>query len=110
MMILLGIVPVLPLAMISYFAVSKRSGPHIKRAAVIALIFLGLSMAVCAGLVFVGPSVHIGSITRDLPAAPVAAAKAGYGAIIAFGTFFILFFGVIFYLTLQERRKTRRTE
>jgi uncharacterized paraquat-inducible protein A len=110
MLILLGIIPVLPLAMISYFAVSKRSGPLIKRAAVIALILLGVSMAVCAGFIFTGSPAYGVSIDRTLPAAPAGMAKNGYGAIIAFGVFFLLFFGIIFYLTLQERRRTRKAE
>jgi hypothetical protein len=110
MLILLGIIPVLPLAMISYFAVSKHSGPRIRRAAVIALILLGVSMAVCAGLVFVGPSFRTGSLSRDLPIAPVKTIRTGYGAIITFGIFFLLFFGVVYYLTLQERRRARKAE
>jgi hypothetical protein len=110
MLIILGIIPVLPLAMISYFAVSKRSGPRIRRTAVIVLILLGVSMAVCAGLIFVGSPVHTGSLDRDLPVAPVEAVQADYGAVIVFGIFFLFFFGVIFYLIFQERRRVRKAE
>jgi preprotein translocase subunit YajC len=110
MLILLSIIPILTLALISYFAISKRSSPSIRRAAVIALILLGVSMAVCAGLIFVGPSVGAGTVSRELPAAPVAAAGADYSAVIVFVIFFILFFGVIFYLTRQEQRRTHKAE
>jgi uncharacterized SAM-binding protein YcdF (DUF218 family) len=63
MLIALGILSMTLLGVIIKFAVSPTSSPYIKRAAIIALVFIVLSVGVCAVLLIRGP----GKTTGDFP-------------------------------------------
>jgi 4-hydroxybenzoate polyprenyltransferase len=105
---ILGILPPAFLALIVYFAFSKHSNPAVKRAAVIALIVLGISMGVCAMFIFSGHGGTLNPLAGEIPDTPVQDDASDLRYFLIFGIVFLLFFALIFYISLRERKKTRK--
>jgi predicted tellurium resistance membrane protein TerC len=92
-------------ALIVYFAVSKKSSPTVKRAAVIALIIIGVSMIISAILIFREPAGVPGPGIDPLPELPVQPKTADPWYLAVFVMSVLLFLGFIIYVGRRERRK-----
>jgi uncharacterized membrane-anchored protein len=105
MPIFIYIFPVPLAALISYFAISRRSSPLIKRTALAALILIGLSVLTSLFVIFTEPSGKAEAAFGDIPAEPVSSQPGNIAAAIAFGIFILLFLALIVFLTLRESRR-----
>ncbi|MDR2632066.1 MAG: hypothetical protein LBC51_00380 [Treponema sp.] len=90
-----------------YFALSKRSSPLIKRTARIALILMGLAVAVSACLIFSEP---VGTLSAKPPASippenpvPVKIVKASPALLVT--VLFLLCIAWIVYISMRDQRR-----
>jgi hypothetical protein len=109
MRILIYILPALAVAGIVYFAISRKSSPLVRRAAVIALILAGVSLAVCSVFALIqpaaGPGFSPAAPPPDTPVKPAVAAD--WRLLIALAAAALIF---IIIIAVAARRERRRTE
>ncbi|MDR2629326.1 MAG: hypothetical protein LBC60_00225 [Spirochaetaceae bacterium] len=100
------ILPAAIFLLILYFAFSKKSAPPVKKAALITLFLLTLSVGISLFLIVSEPSAVVPGIpVESSPDIPVKASYVNVPALIVFILFFLLFLGVIIVILLRERRK-----
>jgi hypothetical protein len=105
MLVFLIPLSLLPLLLL-YFALSKKSGPGVKKAALIALILALITLGVSGILLFIGPLGRTG-IGRDTePGIPPAPAGADLRLLIIMGIFLLLFLGLIIVLAIRDQRRS----
>jgi cytochrome bd-type quinol oxidase subunit 1 len=95
-------------ALIAYFALSKKSSPAIRWAAIIALILIGLSVAVCLVILFSGPTEAGGTAVVTIAAPPVKEAAPSDDSsfsITIFVAIFLLFLVAVIFFSLREQRR-----
>ncbi|MDR2758759.1 MAG: hypothetical protein LBB78_05215 [Spirochaetaceae bacterium] len=101
------LVPAAVFLLILYFALSRKSGPLVKKAALITLIILTLSVVISLLLIFSESSGEtLGVPVESSPDTPVKANSTNIPALIIFVLLFLLFLGVIIVTLLRERRET----
>jgi cytochrome bd-type quinol oxidase subunit 1 len=110
MSIFFYILPVPFLVLISYFALSRKSTPLIKRAALIALILVGLAVLASLLVVFGEPVSKAGPIPAAVSVEPAVPQKSNIGAIVAFAVSLLLFLVLIVFLSLREHRRLPKKE
>jgi MFS family permease len=105
---------VIPLALIAlgaivYAALSKKSGPRTRRAALIALAFMLLSVIVCAVLILTGVAGVEGGELRppDLPVEETVPPGNDLWVLLAFILFFAVLFVVVAILSFREERRRK---
>lgn len=97
--------------LILYFALSKKSGPLIKKAALVTLIILALSVIISLLLIFNQPAeVSPGVFVESVPDTPIRSNNTNIVALIVFILLFLFFLGVIILTTLRERREMIKRE
>ncbi|MFP3090467.1 hypothetical protein LQZ21_09095 [Treponema sp. TIM-1] len=100
------LLPAAVFLLILYFALSKKSDPLVKKAALITLILLTLSVIISLVLIFSKPAEETISIAvESTPGTPVKANNTNLPALIIFILLFLLFLGVIIFILLRERRE-----
>jgi multisubunit Na+/H+ antiporter MnhB subunit len=96
--------------LIIYFAFSPKSSRLLKRAALIALGFIGLAMGVCSIMVLIGPVQKDAEIPfnifPDTPKTPPQ--NANVVEFIIFLVVFVFVIGLIVMLALRERRAEKK--
>jgi preprotein translocase subunit SecG len=93
--------------LILYFALSKKSGPAIRKAALITLIILTLCVIVSLALIFnESAGVTAGIFVESEGDTPVQSGNTNVLALVVFVLLFLLFLGVIIFTTLREYRET----
>ncbi|MDR0688659.1 MAG: hypothetical protein LBG08_00120 [Spirochaetaceae bacterium] len=97
--------PVTVFLLILYFALSKKSGFLVKKAALITLMFLTLSVIISLLLVFSEPGGGAGIPIESLPDTPVKPSNANIPALMVFILLFLIFLGIIIFIFLRERRE-----
>ncbi|MDR0624268.1 MAG: hypothetical protein LBG10_07535 [Treponema sp.] len=97
------------LAGIIYAALSKKTGPRTKTAALIALAVMILTVIVCLVIIFGGAAlVRSGEIVPvDIPAEKPAAPANDLWILLAFIVFMIVLFVVVAVLSFREQRRIR---
>jgi cytochrome bd-type quinol oxidase subunit 1 len=110
MPIFIYIFPVPLVALISYFALSRRSSPLIKRTALAALILIGLSILTSLFVIFRELSGKAVAVFEDIPAEPASPQSGNISAAVIFGIFILLFLAMIVFLTLRESRRFPKQE
>jgi low temperature requirement protein LtrA len=109
-MIIFGaIVSLALLAVIIRFALSPQTEKPVKRAALIALAAIGLTIVVCLVMVITGPkTTEEAEVFAGLPLAEsVAVANSGRVYMLLLGVIMLLFVGLIIFLSLREEKKKR---
>jgi hypothetical protein len=103
---------VFPLAAIIYVALSKKTGPRTRIAALAALAVMFLSVIVCGILIFSGTAlVRTGNLVpADLPVENPAAPAADGGILLAFIVFMAVLFAVVAVLSFREQRRSRNAK
>ncbi|MDR1986921.1 MAG: hypothetical protein LBP88_08135 [Treponema sp.] len=93
--------------LIVYFALSKQSSLLIKRTAVIALILIGIAVAVSLYLIFSEPAVILGPrVPAEIPLEKPVPVKAVRAIPIAAGAILLLLFiALIVYIALRDQRR-----
>ncbi|MHB9291544.1 hypothetical protein Holit_00622 [Hollandina sp. SP2] len=93
--------------LIVYFALSKRSSLLIKRTAVIALILIGLAVAVSLYLIFSEPAVTLspGLPTEIPPDKPVPVKGVTSTPILVGAILLLLFITLIVYISLRDQHR-----
>jgi formate hydrogenlyase subunit 3/multisubunit Na+/H+ antiporter MnhD subunit len=110
MSIFLYILPAPLLALIFYFALSRKSTPLIKRTALIALILVGLSVLASLLVVFGEPMGKAGPAPAAVPVESVVPQESNIGAIIAFAVSLFVFLALIIFLSAREHRRLLKKE
>jgi hypothetical protein len=108
MLLLLIPLALLPLLLLLYFAFSKKSGPRVKKAALIALLLALVTLGVSAVLVFMGPLVRTGPARDAVPDIPAPSAGADLRLLIIMGIFLLLFLGLVIVLAIRDQRRSAR--
>lgn len=99
------ILPAAIFFLILYFALSKKSGPLVRKAALITLILLTLSVIISLFFIISGPSeTALGLPVESVPDTPVQNNNTNLPALIIFVILFLLFLGIIIFILLRERR------
>jgi hypothetical protein len=109
-MIIVGaIVSLALLAVIIRLALSPQTDKPVKRAALIALAAIGLTIVTCLAIIITGPAAtEDEEVFVGLPLAePVAAANSNRGYMLAVGLIMLLFIGLVILLSLREEKKKR---
>jgi cbb3-type cytochrome oxidase subunit 3 len=96
--------------LILYFALSKKSTSPVKKAALITLGILILSVIISLFLIFSEPGGAVPGTIESVPNAPVKPNNANIPALIVFIFFFLFFLGIIIFVLLRERRETTKQE
>ena len=112
-MIILGVIfSFALLAVIIRFALSRQSDRLVKRAALIALAVIGLTIVVCLVVIMTGPqATEEEAVFTGLPLAEqVAVVNSGRLYVLIVGIIMLLFVGLIIYLSLREERKKRSAQ
>ncbi|MDR2363441.1 MAG: hypothetical protein LBD65_03395 [Spirochaetaceae bacterium] len=102
--------PVMVFLLILYFAFSKKSGFLVKKAALITLMILTLSVIISLFLVFSASGGGAGIPIESLPDTPVKPSTANIPALIVFVLLFLIFLGIIIFIFLRERREMIKKE
>jgi hypothetical protein len=93
--------------MIVYFLISKKSSPLVKRAALIALILLILSLALSALFIVNGSGTVSGPLGGAIPEEPAAAAVTDPRMILIIAVIILFFIALIAYVAWQDARGKR---
>ncbi|MDR0643147.1 MAG: hypothetical protein LBG07_11905 [Treponema sp.] len=112
-MIVVGVIVSLALlAVIIRFALSRQSDKPVKRAALIALALISLTIIVCLVIVITGPqATEEEAVFTGLPLAEqVAVVNSGRSYMLIVGIFMLLFVGLIIFLSLREEKKKRSAQ
>lgn len=98
------------LAAVIYTALSKKSGPRIRLAALAALAVMILTVIVCLILIFGGPALVRTEtvLPADIPAENPAAPGNDLWILLAFIVFMIALFVVVAVLSFREQRRLRK--
>jgi membrane associated rhomboid family serine protease len=110
MSIFFYILPVPFLALICYFALSRKSTPLIKRTALIALGVVGLAVLASLFVVFGEPFSKAGPIPAAVSSEAAAPQKSNIGAIVAFAVSLLLFLVLTVFLSAREHRRLPKKE
>ncbi|MDR1787738.1 MAG: hypothetical protein LBR16_04735 [Treponema sp.] len=103
--IILTCVSALLLAPIIYFALAPRSPALLRRAALIALALIGLSLGVSAIILLSGRSSAPAAALPDAPPEQVTPVKQGSMApVIVVAVVLLLFMALLFFIARRERR------
>jgi heme A synthase len=94
----------LPLLLIGYFAVSKKSSSLVKKFALAALVLIGVSVMVGAFLIFRGSAPVIGGVSREIPERLVRAEGGDFGYLAIFVLLFALLLGIVAFSANREKR------
>jgi TRAP-type C4-dicarboxylate transport system permease small subunit len=99
-----------PLAFIMYVAVSKKTGPRTRIAALIALAVMILTVIACLFIIFGGAALVKGDAIRplDIPAENTSAPGSDLWVLLAFIIFLSVLFVVVAVLSFRERRRLQR--
>ncbi|MDR2404330.1 MAG: hypothetical protein LBD78_09920 [Spirochaetaceae bacterium] len=108
MLVLLIPLSLLPLLLLLYFAFSKKSGPGVKKAALIALSLALITLGVSAVLLFIGPMARTGTVRDVTPGLPAAPAGTDFRLLIIMGIFLLLFLSLIIVLAIRDQRHSAR--
>jgi TRAP-type C4-dicarboxylate transport system permease small subunit len=107
----------MPLAVVSlgaivYVALSKKTGPRTRIAALVALGVMILSVIVCLVIIFGGAAVVGGDTVTplDLPAEKAAPPGNDLWVLLAFVIFLIVLFVVVAILSLREQRRAKNAK
>jgi heme A synthase len=100
------------LGAIVYTALSKKSGPRTRIAALIALALMILTVIVCLILIFGGTAlVKTGDVLpADLPAETSSAPENDVWILLVFIVFLIVLFTVVAILSFREHRRLRKPQ
>jgi cytochrome bd-type quinol oxidase subunit 2 len=105
---------IIPLALvflgfIVYLALSKKSSPLVRLAAIIALAVIILAIIVCMIIIFSAQGAEPGAEPVDfITDEPVAPASNNYFSVIFFLVFIIVLLGIVLILSLREQRKSTK--
>jgi uncharacterized membrane protein len=94
----------LPLLLITHFAISKKSSSLVKKFALAALVIIGISVGVGAFFIFRGPGLVIGNVSRESPEPLVRVEGGDFGYLAVFVLFFALLLGIIAFSASREKR------
>jgi hypothetical protein len=108
MLVLFIPLSLLPLLLLLYFAFSKKSGPRVKKAALIALILVLITLGVSAVLLFIGPVVRTRTVRDVAPGIPPTSAGTDLQLLIIMGIFLLLFLSLIIVLAIRDQRHSAR--
>ncbi|MDR2519136.1 MAG: hypothetical protein LBD13_06985 [Spirochaetaceae bacterium] len=106
----LFIVPLALFILIIHFAVSKKSSLIIRWAAIMALIIIGVSLALCLFIIFSDPAAVAvkGPAITLMPEEEIAAVKEGDPLpLLLFGILLLLFIALVVYLSLREQYRKK---
>jgi heme/copper-type cytochrome/quinol oxidase subunit 2 len=105
-------VAAVPLAAIIYAALSKKTGPRTKIAALIALAVMLLTVIVCLVIIFGGPALVKTDefLPVDIPADKPAAPANDLWILLGFITFMIVLFAAVAVLSFREQRRQRKAQ
>jgi hypothetical protein len=93
------------LAGIIYFAVSLKSEAAVRRAAIIALIVIGLAVIASLIVIFSEPVKATGSGIPGLPAVPVKPVKTNSLLVLLFSIIFLAFIASILFIAFRQQKK-----
>jgi amino acid transporter len=101
---------VILLSAITYTALSKKTGPRTRIAALIALAVMILTVIVCLVLIFGGTAlVKTGDpLPADIPVDKPSAPGNDWWVLLAFIVFLIALFAVVAVLSFREQRRMRK--
>jgi hypothetical protein len=110
MLIFVGIFALGLVALIAYFALSKKSSPTIRWTAIAALILIGLSVIVCLVILFsgLGEAEGTASVVIAVPLAEEAPANSTPFSITIFVAVFLIFLVAVIFFALREQRRQRQ--
>jgi amino acid transporter len=100
-----------PLGAITWAALSKKSGPRTRIAALIALAVMILTVIVCLVLIFGGPALVKTDevLPADLPVGNPSAPANDWWILLAFIVFLFALFTAMVVLLFREQRRLRKT-
>jgi amino acid transporter len=107
-LVLLGIIAAGLLGMMFYFFLSKKSSNGLKLLALAALVISGVAMAVCGFFIVFGARAveEEGSLEQIIMnERPVPVEKTSITGLILFLVVMIIFFGVVIFLGVKDRKK-----
>jgi cbb3-type cytochrome oxidase subunit 3 len=96
---------VIILAGIIFIAVSPKSEPMVRRAAIIALAVIGVAVIASLILIFSQPVKVINAGVPGLPAVPAKDTQTTSMAVLIFSIFFLLFIAGILYIAFSRQKK-----
>jgi uncharacterized protein with PQ loop repeat len=107
MVYLSGFVSVLLVVLISCLALSKKTSPGLRRTAVVALVLIGLAVAVCSFvlLYLIGSSNAGGGIAVEIPVVPPENSRKSAAPVIVFSAIFLFIIMVVVMASLREKKK-----
>jgi hypothetical protein len=106
-----GLVSVVLVALIAYLALSPASSRLVRRAAIIALVLIGLAAVACSItllLLLVFPSAAKGAVGRDIPLVPRKNESGDFFPIVIFLGALLITLVVVIALALREQDRKRR--
>jgi amino acid transporter len=100
----------IPLAFIIYMALSKKSGPRTRIAALIALAVMILTVIMCLFVIFGGAALVKGDDIRppDMPVEKTSAPGNDLWILLAFTIFMVVLFAAVAVLSFREQRRLQR--
>jgi hypothetical protein len=93
------------LAAMIYLALSKKSGRFIRRAAVIALIIIGISLVISVVILLGGSFGSSKPVMGDIPVKPASPANTDVGYVITFLIMLLLLLGLIAFVSIREKKQ-----
>jgi heme A synthase len=108
----LFVLAVILLAAIIYAALSKKSGPRTRIAALIALALMILTVIVCLVIIFGGPALVKTAevLPADIPADKPSGPGNNQWILLAFIIFLIALFVAVAVLSFREQRRRRKAQ
>jgi hypothetical protein len=107
-MFILGIpAALIPVVFIAYLAFSKKTSPGVKKASIIALVFIGLAFAACVVLLAItlGSTAARGNAYSDLPIIPLIEEKQDIITILIVAAIVLVFTTFIIIVSIREQRR-----
>jgi hypothetical protein len=107
-MFILGVpLALIPVIFIGYLCFSKKTSPGVKKAAVIALIIIGLAFAACVVLLVItlGSGVAAGKATSEFPITPVVEEKSDIVSLLIVAAVVLVFITFIIIVSIREQRR-----
>ena len=107
MLIVLAILSLGLLALIIRFAVSSKSSRLLKRAALIALVLILVSIGICAIVLVIGPGEdqEANGFLAFQEAVPVAAGESRLTEVLVFIVIFLAFLGFVIFLARRDQQR-----
>jgi hypothetical protein len=106
-MFILGVAALIPVVFIAYLCFSKKTSPGVKKASIIALVFIGLAVAACVVLLVIpmGSGAVVETAYSDLPIAAPASEKQDIITILIVAAVVLLFTTFIIIVSIREQRR-----